>query len=108
MRAEIFACGGNGMKRLTSLKKSAQALPEKEENSVNERLRQMRAITPRQFEEIYNIPRGSQANMRWAKRGPKYYKVGARRVVYLIEDVEEWLRRNPVITLDSPEGKKRN
>lgn len=60
-----------------------------------------RAITPAELEEIYGIPRGSSANMRWAKRGPKYYKAGGRRVLYMVEDVEEWLSRNPVLTTDS-------
>jgi len=27
-------------------------------------------------------------------------------VIYMVEDVEDWLRKNPVITLDSLEGKK--
>jgi hypothetical protein len=60
-----------------------------------------RAITPAELEAIYSIPRGSAANMRWAKTGPKYYKVGPRRVLYLVDDVEEWLTRNPVLTVDS-------
>jgi len=64
-----------------------------------------RAITPKDLEEIYGIPRGSSANMRWAKKGPKYYKAGPRRVIYMVEDVEEWISRNPVQTIDSLEGR---
>jgi len=60
-----------------------------------------RAITPAELETIYSIPRGSSANMRWAKKGPKYYKAGTRRVIYMVEDVEEWLSRNPILTTDS-------
>jgi len=60
-----------------------------------------RAITPRELEAIYGIPRGSLANLRWSKRGPKYYKAGLRRVIYMVEDVEEWLSRNPILTRDS-------
>lgn len=60
-----------------------------------------RAITPAEFEEIYGVPRGSLANMRWAKKGPRYFKAGPRRVIYMVEDVEEWLSRNPVLTVDS-------
>jgi predicted DNA-binding transcriptional regulator AlpA len=63
-----------------------------------------KAITPAELEAIYGIPRGSSANMRWAKKGPKYYKAGPRRVIYMVEDVEEWLSRNPVQTIDSLEG----
>ena len=60
-----------------------------------------RAITPAELEAIYGIPRGSLANMRWAKTGPRYFKAGPRRVIYRVEDVEEWLSRNPVLTTDS-------
>ena len=60
-----------------------------------------RAITPKELETIYGIPRGSLANMRWAKKGPRYYKAGPRRVCYLIQDVEEWLLRNPIQTMES-------
>lgn len=60
-----------------------------------------KAITPAELEAIYGIPRGSSANMRWGKKGPKYYKAGARRVIYMVEDVEEWISRNPVLTTDS-------
>jgi len=63
-----------------------------------------KAITPAELEAIYGIPRGSSANMRWAKKGPKYYKAGPRRVIYMVEDVEEWLSRNPVLTRDSMEA----
>jgi hypothetical protein len=38
--------------------------------------------------------------MRWAKKGPKYYRVG-RRVMYLVADVEDWIFKNPVLTSDS-------
>lgn len=64
-----------------------------------------RAITPAELEEIYGIPRGSSANLRWQKKGPKYYKAGPRRVIYMVEDVEEWLSRNPVLTTDSVDGR---
>lgn len=64
-----------------------------------------RAITPKELEEIYGIPRGSSANMRWGKKGIKYYKAGPRRVLYLVEDVEKWLLRNPVLTVDSSSEK---
>lgn len=54
-----------------------------------------KAITPLQFELIYGIPRGSLANMRNEKKGPKFYIAGERRVLYFIEDVETWLKRKP-------------
>ncbi len=57
-----------------------------------------RAMTPAEVEMVYGIPRGSLANLRVLRRGAKYYKVGSRRVMYMVEDLEEWLLRNPVLT----------
>ena len=64
-----------------------------------------RALTPAEVEAIYGIPRGSQANMRWARTGPKFYKTGARKVLYKVEDIEKWLFKNPVLTIDSVGGR---
>jgi hypothetical protein len=63
---------------------------------------QKKAITPVELEAIYGIPRGSSANMRWAKKGPRYFKrPGGRGVLYLVADVEAWITSRPVQTLDS-------
>ena len=63
------------------------------------------AMTPADFEAEYGIPRGTQANLRWSKRGPKYFKrPGGRGVFYLREDIERWLLSEPVQTMDSIEG----
>jgi hypothetical protein len=63
---------------------------------------QKRALTPESVSEIYQIPKGTLANLRSQKRGPRYYKVG-RRVIYFVEDVERWLKAWPVLTQDSIE-----
>ncbi len=42
---------------------------------------------------------GSLANLRCQRRGIRFFKVG-RRVVYRPEDVEAFLFREPVLTLD--------
>ncbi len=55
--------------------------------------------TPSQVEAIYGIPRGSLANLRWQKAGPKFFKVGPRRILYRLTDVEEWIEAH------SPRGK---
>jgi len=59
-----------------------------------------RAITPAEVEIAYGIPKGSLANMRWRRIGPRYFKAGARKVLYLVSDVEAWIARNPVQTID--------
>ena len=59
-----------------------------------------RTATPRQISRIYGIPVGTLANLRYQKRGPKYYRV-SRKVLYALSDVENWIMRNPVLTADS-------
>lgn len=65
---------------------------------------QKRALTLEGVSEVYQIPKGTLANLRSQKRGPRYYKVG-RRVLYFVEDVERWLKAEPVLTRDSLEEK---
>jgi hypothetical protein len=51
---------------------------------------------------MFGIPEGTLANMRWNKKGPKYYKhPGGRGVFYVLADVEEWLLSEPVLTISS-------
>ena len=60
---------------------------------------QKRTLTPDDVSEMYQIPKGSLANMRHKKIGPRYYKVG-RRVRYFIEDIELWIKSEPILTRD--------
>lgn len=59
-----------------------------------------RGGTPREISLMYGIPLGTLANMRYRKEGPNYYKTG-KRVFYFIEDIEKWLKQNPVLTSDA-------
>lgn len=56
--------------------------------------------TPQEISAVFGIPAGTLANLRSQKRGPKYYKRG-RRVIYFIQDIEQWLKSQPVQTIDS-------
>jgi hypothetical protein len=60
-------------------------------------------MTPRQAAERYGLSEGTLANWRCNKRGPKYYLLppGRRKVIYLVDDLENWLRQNPVVTYES-------
>ena len=60
---------------------------------------QKKTLTPGDVSEMYRIPVGSLANMRCKKIGPRYYKVG-RRVRYFVEDIERWVKSEPVLTRD--------
>jgi hypothetical protein len=60
------------------------------------------AGTPSDVFARYGIPTGTLANLRWSKRGPRYFKKpGGRGVFYLLSDVEAWLLSQPVRTIDS-------
>ena len=59
-----------------------------------------RALSPDEAAAMYGLNVGTLANLRYAKQGPKYFKVG-KKVVYFVEDVEAWIRQNPVLTRDS-------
>ena len=65
-----------------------------------------RMIGPREVESLYSIPVGSLANLRSLRKGPKFYKVN-RKVLYKLEDLEEFFTSNPVLTTDSPEIQNR-
>ena len=67
-----------------------------------------KAITPKEAAAIFGISEGWLANIRSAGRGCKFYKIGDRKVLYLVSDFEEWIKRNPVLTVDSLEDEKRN
>ena len=65
-----------------------------------------RMLGPAEVEERYPISKGTLANWRSAKRGPKYYKVG-RKALYDVNDLEDFFLHNPVETIDSLKEKDR-
>jgi len=57
--------------------------------------------------EDWGINKGTAANKRWKKEGIRYFKVG-RKVLYLVSDVEDWIKRHQLLTKDFvPEQKRR-
>jgi hypothetical protein len=59
-----------------------------------------KVISPKKAAEIYGLSIGTLANYRYQKHGPRYFKCG-RKVLYVVEHLEEWILRNPVLTMDS-------
>lgn len=60
-------------------------------------------LTPADVVKVYpalTTSVGTLANWRSRKRGPKFYKL-AQRVVYRPQDIEAYLFKNPVLTIDS-------
>jgi predicted DNA-binding transcriptional regulator AlpA len=64
-------------------------------------MREKITATPAEVEKIFGIPKASLANLRWSRRGPKFFKAGARRVLYRLADVEAWIESNPILTKDT-------
>jgi hypothetical protein len=55
------------------------------------------ALKPSEVRETFGIPEGTLANLRWARKGPRYFKrPGGRGIFYLLADVEVWITSRPV------------
>lgn len=61
------------------------------------------AMSPKEASLMFGISEGTLANWRCKRIGPRYYKVGSRKVIYFVNDLEEWMRSEPVLTKDSLE-----
>jgi hypothetical protein len=57
-------------------------------------------ISPKRACDIYDIAPGTLANLRTARRGPKYFKVGAK-VLYNLADLEAYFTARPIVTIDT-------
>jgi len=68
------------------------------------RLPDKRALSPRDVSFMYGLSEGTLANWRYLKIGPRYYKAGARKVIYFQTDLDAWATAHPVQTLDSIDG----
>lgn len=56
------------------------------------------ALSPRDVSISYGISEGTLANWRCHRVGPKFYKLGGRKIAYFSKDLEEWAHREPVAT----------
>lgn len=64
--------------------------------------KEKKTITPETAAELYDLSRGSLANLRSAGKGCKFYRVaGGRKVLYRVDEFEAWLTSSPVMTKDS-------
>jgi hypothetical protein len=63
-----------------------------------------KTLRPKDVIRLYPVlgSEGHLANLRCQRRGPRYYKDGPN-VIYKSEDVEAYLFRCPVLTIDSLE-----
>jgi hypothetical protein len=68
-----------------------------------------KALTPKEVSEAYGISVGTLANWRCRKVGPRYYRINngdanSRKVLYMVEDIDTFIRQCPVLTVDSIKG----
>jgi len=57
-------------------------------------------ITTAEAAAMFGIPKGTLNNLRYQKRGPKYFKRG-KRCLYKPQDILRWIEERPVMTTDS-------
>ena len=67
---------------------------------MEKKVAERKTVTPQEAAEIYGLSVGTLANDRYNKRGPKYFRC-SRKILYRVDDLEGWLLRNPVLTIDS-------
>ena len=60
-----------------------------------------KALSPRDVSEMYGISEGTLANWRVQKRGPRFFKMGRKKIVYFQNDLDSWAHANPVNTTES-------
>ncbi len=58
-------------------------------------------LTPFEVEQEFGIPRGTQANWRSQRRGPRYFRISHKKIMLRRADVIEFMTSNPVLTVDS-------
>jgi len=73
-------------------------------NHPNVKVIEREALTPRDVSIAYGISEGTLANYRCKRIGPKFYRLGGRKIAYFKSDLETWARREPVQTQDSIQG----
>ncbi|MBN2688708.1 MAG: helix-turn-helix domain-containing protein [Deltaproteobacteria bacterium] len=72
-------------------------------NYSNVKVLERQVLTPRDVAIVYGLSEGTLANWRSQRRGPKFYRLSGRKIAYFRADLEDWARREPVITRDSDE-----
>ena len=55
-------------------------------------------FTPKEAAPLYSTSEGHLANLRCQKRGPKFNKIGNKKILYNKSDLDAWVTENPVLT----------
>lgn len=61
---------------------------------------QKKMLSRKEVSQAYGLAQGTLANLLSQRKGPKAYRVG-RRIFYAVEDLEEFFKFCPILTVDS-------
>jgi hypothetical protein len=64
-----------------------------------------RLATPAQMAKYLHTTEAALAQMRYMGNGPKFIKVGGRRVLYNWDDLLAWIKKNTIQRTDDPRGR---
>jgi len=64
-------------------------------------------LSPKEISEKFGIPQGTLTQWRHLGKGPAYFKLG-RKVRYALDDFEEWLKHQRILTSDALELSSRS
>jgi hypothetical protein len=64
-------------------------------NVIIESPRKPKLMSDRKLEEIYGVPRTKLAKLRIKEKGPKFFRLGYRTVLYDVAAFEKWLEGLP-------------
>jgi len=73
-------------------------------NRQNGKILGQQVFSPREAARALALSAGTLANWRCKRIGPRFYRLGGRKIVYLEKDLAAWMRREPVLTRDSVEA----
>lgn len=62
---------------------------------------QKKGLSPRTVALLYDTSEGHLANMRSQRRGPRFYRVENKKILYRTEDCDSYFFGSPIQTIDS-------
>ena len=63
-------------------------------------------LTPEQLAARWSVKKGTLGTWRWRGSGPKYIKVGLKKVLYPLSEVEAFERNGMMAATSVPAGKE--
>jgi len=67
---------------------------------MNQVIPKKKMLSPSLAAELYSVSPGTLSNWRSQKKGPRFFRVGAK-ILYLVTDLDSFFTSEPVVTCDS-------